>query len=136
MDQYINNNDTPVIFLRDEISHSSNPAFIEARNQTQVIENRDSAMYKVYPQRCFFEVKQLYIRELGFMILPGMTCVIVLKDFIIVRYVFIGRTENEFLLKSADPEQFPDMHVKKSSIEEMWLVKSWTPEIKSEKLMY
>lgn len=99
-----------------------------------VIRHCDKAMARVLSIGCYIGIKKIhYFKE---EIIEGMMCVVVLNEFTIERYVFSGKDDDHFLLRSADPESAPDMQIKISRIVELWLIKSVSKPIESETLMF
>lgn len=99
-----------------------------------VIRHNDTAMDKDFPPKCQLGIQR--VNNFKKRIIPGMAAIIELEDFTITRYVFEGSNKNEFLLRSADPDLFPDMKVEITDIKTMWKIKSVTPVAVPKILMY
>lgn len=99
-----------------------------------VVRHNDSAMDKHFPPKCQLGIQR--VNNFRNRIIPGMAAIIELEDFTITRYVFEADNKDELLLRSADPESFPDMKISVAEIKTIWKIKSVTPVAIPKILMY
>jgi len=103
-----------------------------------VVRHNDAAMDKDFIQdgytKCQLGIQRVH--NFKKMIIPGMAAIIMFEEFTITRYVFTTQKNNEFLLRSADLENFPDIIVEREDVKQMWNIKSITPVVYAKILMY
>src|ERR1700761_9200766 len=72
-----------------------------------VVQHKDKAMDNVLRPKCYLGIKRLH--KFKETIIPGMICIVVLDEYTIERYVHADDSPNMLLLKSVDPELYPNM---------------------------